>query len=427
MRRLTTTSYETICMVFSFLVLLLSSSLFAADGLIRSPEADWPQWRGPYRDGYSAETGLLSVWPVEGPRLLWELDGLGKGWSSAIVVGQRIYITGDVEDDLVIFAFDERGKLVWQEKNGKAWKGSYPGARASCVYSEGRLYHMNAHGRLVCLDAASGKEQWAVPVLERFEAKNIRWALSECLLVDGSRVFATPGGKKALMVALDKQNGRTLWATDPLGKDAATNSSPILFQYDGRRLIANCSSKHGFGVDADTGKLLWTVPLTNPHGVNAATPIYGKGGVFYATPYAERGRLYRLSTSGPAVSAKHLWTSDLDTVTGSAVLVDNTLYGAGYKAFKWWIGLDWSNGETTCQLRDLTTGAAIHAEGHLYCLDEKGAVALVKPSPQRLQVVSRFSLPLEKKKKDAWAHPVLCNGRLYLRYHERLWCYDVSE
>jgi len=397
-----------------------------ADGLIASPERDWPQWRGPRRDGISDEKGLLSSWPQGGPRLLWKVEDLGTGWSSPIVVGERLYVTGDVGNDLVVFAFDRNGTPQWRAKNGKAWKGPYLGARACCAFSEGRLYHLNAHGRLACLDAASGKELWAVNILERFRAKNITWALSECLLVDGRRVIVTPGGRKALMAALDKQNGRTVWTTEPLDKDRTSHSSPILFRYAGRRVIANCSSAHGFGVDADTGKLLWTVPLRNPHGVNTATPVYGSGCVFYVTPYAELGRLYRLGADRQGIAAKHVWTSLLDTVTGGAVLVDGTLFAAGYKKSKWWFGVDWQTGKTKYELKDLTTGAAIYADGRLYCLDESGTVALLKPGNEGLDIVGRFRL-VTRRVRDAWAHPVVHDGRLYLRYHDTLWCYDVKE
>ncbi len=396
------------------------------DGLIASPEPDWPQWRGPRRDGISDEKGLLPSWPTAGPALLWKTDGLGQGWSSPIVVRQRLYITGDVGNDLVIFSLDLNGKVQWRAKNGRAWKTPYPGARACCAYSQGRLYHLNAHGRLVCLDAISGRELWAVDILERFGGRNITWAISECLLVDGPRVIVTPGGTKALMAALDKRTGETIWTTEPLGADRTSHSSPILFRYAGRRLIANCSSAHGVGVDADTGKLLWTVPLNNPHGVNVATPIYDSGCLFHVTPYAEHGRLYRLRADARGIGAEHVWTSPIDTVTGCGVLVDNTLFISGYRDVKWWLGIDWPTGETRCELKDLTTGAAIYADGRLYVLDEEGRAALLKPGPNSLETVSQFRLTAAPG-RDAWAHPVLHNGRLYLRYHDTLWCYDVKD
>jgi outer membrane protein assembly factor BamB len=409
----------------------LTVASLPSEGLISSPEPDWPQWRGPRRDGISDEKGLLSSWPEDGPKLLWKIDSLGKGWSCPIIVGQLIYITGDVGDDLVIFALDRSGAVQWKVKNGRNWKNPYPGARACCVFSEGRLYNMNAHGRVVCLDAASGKELWAVNILDRFDAKNITWALSECMLVDGRNLIVTPGGKKALMAALDKHNGRTVWTTEPLGDDNTSHSSPILFRHGGRRLITSCSSAHGFGVDADTGKLLWTVPLKNPHGVNASTPIYGSGSVYYVTPYAEMGRAYRLVIDSESVTAEHIWTSGLDTVTGAAVLVgsatgNGVLYSAGYRESKWWFGVDWQTGETKYELQDFTTGAAIYADGRLYCLDEKGSAGLLKPGPDGLQIAGRFAL-VDEKVRDAWTHPVLHDGRLYLRYHDSLWCYDVKE
>jgi outer membrane protein assembly factor BamB len=391
------------CLLTVTIIALMPTSLSAAEGLIASPEPDWPQWRGLKRDGFSNEKGLLASWPQGGPKLLWKIDGLGKGWSSPIVVGNQLYITGDVGQDLVIFAFDRNGKPVWQTKNGKYWKNPYPGARATCAFSEGKLYHLNAHGRLVCLDAASGDEIWTTNILERFNAGNI-----------------------TLMAALNKYNGRTVWTTEPLDNDRASHSSPILFQYQGRRLIANCSAAHGFGVDADTGKLLWTVPLRNPHGVNASTPIYGSGKVYYVTPYAENGRLYRLVMDGQGITTEHIWSSQLDTVTGSSVLVDGTLFAAGYKKSKWWFGVDWQTGKTKYELKDFTTGAAIYADGRLYCLDESGPVGLMKWGSNGLETAGRFRL-YPKKTRDAWAHPVLLDGRLYLRYHETLWCYDVKK
>ncbi len=403
----------------------LTITSLPADDLIASPEPDWPQWRGPRRDGISDEKDLLERWPEGGPELIWKTEGLGKGWSCPIIVGERIYITGDVGTDLIIFALNLKGQVQWKVKNGRYWKNPYPGARACCVFSEGRLYHMNAHGRVVCLDAASGEELWAVNILERFDAKNITWALSECMLVDGRNLIVTPGGKKALIAALDKRTGQTIWITEPLGDDKTSHSSPILFRHNGRRLIASCSSAHGFGVDADTGKLLWTVQLKNPHGVNTSTPVYGSGSVYYVTPYAEMGRAYRLVTDGQDVTAEHIWTSGLDTVTGGAVLVNDTLFSAGYRESKWWFGTDWQTGRTKYELKDFTTGAAIYADGRLYCLDEKGLAGLLKPGPDGLKVVGRFALVTENV-RDAWTHPVLLDGRLYLRYHNTLFCYDLK-
>ncbi len=199
----------------------------------------------------------------------------------------------------------------------------------------------------------------------------------------------------------------------------------FFFEYAGRRIISNCSASYGFGVDADTGKLLWKVPLKNRFGTNISTPIYGDGCVYYVTPYAELGRCYRLVADEQGVTAEHVWTCPLDTVTGCGVLVDGTLYTAGYKTSKWWFAIDWKTGKTKYELKQLTTGSAIYADGRLYCLDEKGNVALIEPTETGFNVKGSFKIPTGRY-KDAWTHPVLLEGRLYIRQHETLYCYDVK-
>lgn len=394
-----------------------------ADGPIASPEPDWPQWQGPRRDSISNEKGLLPTWPADGPKLLWKIGALGRGWASPIIVGGRLYITGDVDDAMVLFAFDRDGKPLWTAKNGKAWKGAFPGSRACCAYSEGRLYQMNAHGRAACFDAATGKEFWAVDVLERFGGRNITWAISECLLVDGPRVIVTPCGDKALMAALDKNSGRTLWTTEPLAGDPVSYSSPLLFRHAGRRLLAGCSAAQGFGVDAESGKLLWKVPLKSPHAVNVLTPVYGAGSIFFTTPYFF-GACYRLQPGADGPQPEKAWDTTLDTCTGTVLLVDGLLYGSGYKKHKSWLAIDWKTGELRHEFKGLTSSAAVYADGRLYCLAEDGRAAMLRPTPKGFEVAGQFPLIAEKV-NDAWAHPVLLDGRLYLRYHETLWCYDV--
>jgi outer membrane protein assembly factor BamB len=396
------------------------------DGLIALPEEGWPQWRGPRRDGISNERGLLANWPVAGPRLLWKAEGIGRGWSSPIVTGGAVFITGDVGANLVIFSFDLRGHLNWKSTNGLAWAGSYPGARACCAYSQGVVYHLNAHGRAAALEARTAKELWAVDTLQRFGGHEPTWAFGECLLVDGPRVLVTPGGSKALMAALDKATGETVWASEPGG--APTYTSPILFRQGGRRLVANCSAEHGFGLDADTGNLLWTVPLANPYGVTCSTPVYGEGCVFYVTTDGVGGSLYRVA---PGDSwARLIWKTPVDTLTSSGVLVDGALYAGGCRRTKSLHCLDWKTGQERAVMK-LATGnsafasvAMVWADGRLYCQVQDGAVALLKPQAGGFEVAGRFQL-VDARSGDAWAHPALLRGRLYLRYHETLWCYDV--
>ncbi len=410
-----------------FLILLLAATgpfQSEAGKLIASKEQGWPQWRGPRRDGISDEKGLLQSWPAGGPRLLWKIDGVGKGWSSPIVTGGTITLTGDVGEDLCIFALDLDGKQKWKTTNGRAWTGQYPGARASCVYDEGSLYHLNAHGRVACLDARTGRETWTVDILERFEGSVILWGLSECLLVDGTRLIVTPGGKKAAMAALNKKTGETLWASDPIEKNEAGYSSPILFELEGRRHLVNCSSRHVFGVDADTGRLLWKRPRPSEYIALCFTPVFCGDGVYVTTPGKNGGTRYRLGAQDGQLAVDAVWGHPLDTLQGGAVLVDGALYGSGYEGFKGWAAVDVATGKSRVTTRELASGSVIHADGRLYCLSERGEMALIKSGPDAFEFTGRFPLITERK-ADVWAQPVICDGRLYLRYHDTLYCYDL--
>lgn len=400
------------------------ASADSADGLIASPEPDWPQWQGPHRDGAAREEkNLLPSWPENGPPLAWKIEELGAGWSSPIIVKDRLYITGDVGQDLVVYAFDLEGKPQWRTTNGKSWTGSFPGARACCAYSEGKLYHLNAHGRVACLAAATGKELWSITLEERFHTSPITWGLSECLLVDGLRLIVTPGGETALMAALDKQTGKTIWATEAVANNRVTHAAPILFRHEGRRILASCSSKRGFGVDADTGKLLWTVPVESPYGVNVASPIYHAGQILYVTPY-KPGVCYRLSRKGDGLEAVEAWRTTLDTCTGTVFLSDGLLLGSGYQKHKSWLCLEWQTGKPKFEFKGVSTSSAVLADGRLYCMVEDGRAALLRPTADGIELAGQFR-PIAKKSRDAWAHPVVLHGRLYLRYHNTLWCHDV--
>ena len=395
-------------------------------GLIATKEQGWPQWRGPRRDGICNETALLGQWPPAGPKVLWSVNGLGRGWSSPIIGYGKLYITGDVGSSVWIYAYDLDGKLAWKVPNGRAWKKSYAGARASCLLSDGRLYHMNTHGRVVCLDAATGKALWTVDTFQRFGAKTITWGHSECLLVDAGRLIVTPGGTKTMMAALDKLTGKTLWTTGPLGSDGASYSSPVLFTHGGLRHLVSYSSAHAFGVNADTGKLLWTTPRPTRYRVLSAPAVYHDGTVFLTSPDGKEAEKLRLRVSGQTVKIEQMWTSELNCLTGGVVLLDGRLYGSGYRKNDGWYCLDAATGKTLYTKRDLNSGAVLYADGLLYCTSERGEMALLKPTDKGFETKGRFTR-LAKRVKDAWAHPVIYNGRLYLRYHDTLWCHEIAD
>lgn len=406
----------------------------ASARLIASTEAGWPQFRGPRRDGVSAERGLLQTWPEGGPTQVWSAKGAGKGFSSTIIADGRLYVTGDFAADLFILAYDLQGKPLWRAQNGSAWLNQYQGARASVTYSAGRLYHENAHGRVVCLDAATGKEIWAVDLLARFQGENITWGMSECLLVDDRAVYATAGGRDASLVALDKRTGEVIWKSEALvppdGKTAVESPgyvSPILVRFGEQRLIIGCTGRALFCADADTGKFQWTRPRPTPYSVLAMMPVLVGDAVFMAAPLGQPGQLYRLmrpAAAGGGVGVADGWTTRLDTCQGGVVLADGRLYGSFYPRRGAWAALSAESGEVLYETAEFGKGAAVYADGRLYALCEDGWMLLLQPTATQFEVKGRFRLATARD-RDAWAHPVILDGRLYLRYHDTIQCHDI--
>lgn len=389
--------------------------------LVPSATPGWPQWRGPRRDGVSEEQGLLESWPAGGPERVWSASGIGRGYSSPIIVGDAMYITGDEGDDLVISALGLDGSLRWQTRNGAAWERPYPGARSSCCYDGGKLYHMNAHGRLACLDASTGKELWAVDVLDRFEAENIIWGISESVLVDGDLVFVTPVGAKGLMAALDKQTGDTVWAAAPIAGDQASYASPILLDAGGRRLLVNASARHAFAVDAANGEVLWKIGNLDPGNTITTTPVLADGRIVITNVSRNFSAVYGIGLGGDA--GERLWSKELAVSHGGIVGVDDLVYGASSRGLvAGWVSIDPADGSPAL-LDELPGGSLIAADGRFYCLEQRGMMKLQKAGREGFVTAGSFQLA---EGKDVWAHPVVFGGRLYLRYSDTLYCYNVS-
>jgi len=400
----------------------------AEDGLVASLEAGWPQWRGPRRDAVSRETGLLQTWPEGGPRLLWTADGLGRGWAQPIVTGGRIYLAGDADGRCEIVCLDLAGKQVWRTASGRAWTRSHKGARAACCFAGGRIYHMNGHGRLACLDAATGEEVWAQNVLERFGGWPLTWGISECVLVDDGKVYATPGGREAFMVALDAKTGRVTWTSPPLEDpkvQRTSYASPILLRLGGRKVLVTLALRALVCIDAESGERYDTFLKRTKYDAACATPVYHGGGVFHTLPTKSGCVFLDLAAGGDGVRFEKAWEGAMDSCSGSAVAVDGHVYGSGWDATGW-MCYDVADGTPKWEDKTIAVGSAVYADGRLICLGQKGTVALVRPTPERFDVVSRFRLT-EGDYRDAWTHPVVLDGRLYLRYHDRLWCYDVRK
>ena len=406
-----------------FLAGVLLAVSAAADEAPR--ECFWPQFHGPRRDNVSADTGLLRRWPEDGPKLLWRAEGIGHGFATVAIADGRLVTAGDIDGRTIITAMDLDGRILWHAENGPAWTGPQTGARGTPTIDGNRIYHLSAVGELVCLDAESGRRVWGLNILERFDGKNIQWALAEAVLIDGDRVICSPGGPRAAMVALDKHTGRTVWESPSAG-DLAGYASPSLGEYKGVRMLFTLTSDAVIGVNADNGELLWRFEHVPPWNENILKPIYHDGHVFVSSQRIG-SVLLRLAVNGRQVSVEPVWrNTELDNHHGGVVLLNGHLYGCGRFNRERWACLEWSTGRTMYLDAGVGKGSLTCADGLLFARSERGLVGLVEATPDAYRMVSKFQPPKEAD-GPAWAHPVVCGGRLYLRHGPFLYCYDVRQ
>jgi outer membrane protein assembly factor BamB len=396
---------------------------------------DWPQFRGPNRDGTTSETGLLKQWPSGGPRQIWSVDGLGEGWSSAAIVEDRIFITGAEKKREFLFALDLDGNVKRTTEYGRAYARSFPGARTTPTIDGHRAYVISGAGEVVCLDAGSGDIIWKVNGLDKFAGRQGNWGTAESPLVDEDRVYYTPCGDQTTIVALDKNTGETAWKSKSL-EDQSAYVSPIFAEHNGRRILVTVTGRYIIGVDPKSGQMLWSYPYAKNHPtaeremrlfINAISPVYHDGHIFATSGYDHVGLMLELSADGSEVALK--WVSeDFDCHHHGVVLVDDHIYGTNWhdNSKGNWLCADWSTGQIAYDTSwNENKGPVIYADGMLYCYAENdGTVGLAKASPAGFDVVSSFEVTVGKGKH--WAHPSIANGRLYLRHGEYLLAYDIQ-
>lgn len=393
--------------------------------------ADWPQFRGPYRDGKSRETGLLQQWPDQGPVLAWEVDGLGDGYSSAAIAQGLVYTTGMLEGQGYVFAFDLQGKLQWKVCYGPEWSRSYRAARCTPTVEDERLYLMSGMGVVSCLNAGTGDLVWSFNAFDEFQGQYPLWGMSENLLIDGDNVICSPGGKRASVIALQKQTGELVWACEELAQ-ASTYCNPYAFDWGGRRIIATMLRDSVVGLDARTGKLMWRDEFDDYHtdrkrAVNANAPIFYEGQIHTTSGYNNGGAMLRLSADGTQI--QRLWTDTvLDVHHGGVILHEGYLYGASWTSNSRgnWACIRWTDGQAMYDARwDGNKGSIVYADKRLYCYNEKsGEVALVVPTPDEFRIVSSFKVT--KGEGPFWAHPAIAHGRLYIRHGAYLMVYNIK-
>lgn len=392
-------------------------------GIVLAGEANWPEFRGPDRTNKSPDTGLLKAWPSGGPKLLWKADGLGSGYSSVSVVDGRIYTTGDVRGKLRLFALDADGKELWDVEVDKAWTQGQPswrGARSTPTYDDGKLYVISGHGKLACYDAENGQELWARNLLRDWGAEMQHWGYSESPLIHGDLCIVTPGGRRAAIVALDKASGKTKWQSPPFGD--FQYSSCMVAKVGEVDMVVNGTKNGLIAVNAANGKLLWTNDFAKDNTANCPTPAYSDGYVFWAVGYGRGGVCVKVEPDGDGVKATEVYrTKEMDNHHGGFVIDEGYVYGNHKGAYNC---LELATGKVMWTLEGPGKGSITWADGMLYLFGEtNGRCMLAKASPEQPEILGEVKVD---GKGPSWSHPVVIGGRLYLRYDETLYCFDVK-
>ena len=378
---------------------------------------DWPQWRGPNRDGISPEKGLLKSWPAGGPPVAWQATGAGEGYSSFAAAHGRLYTLGARGDAEYVIAFDAAsGKRIWEARHGRRFSNDRgDGPRSTPTIEGDRVYAFGASGDLSVLDAATGKIHWTVNVLKQFGGSNINWGLSESPLVLADRLLINAGGT---IVALKKTDGSVIWKSE--GDDAGYSSAVVQKVGNITQAIFFTSAR-ALGVDVNTGRQLWNYGQVANRVANIATPIVRGNRVFLSSDYGTGSALLELTPSGNGIGVKEVYfTREMKNHHASSVLVGDHLYGFDSAILT---AMKFDTGEVAWQNRSVGKGSLVFADERLYLYSEGGVVGLAEASPTGYREHGRFRL--DTGRLPTWSHPVVAGGKLFLRDQDKIYAYDV--
>ncbi len=406
---------------------LLASLVFATT----AAGADWPTFRGADRTGVSTDKGLLKQWPADGPPLAWKATGLGVGFSSVSVVGDKVFTMGDTKTDCVLFGIDRaKGEKLWELKVGKTG-GNYQGPRCTPSTDGELVFALGQHGDLVCAAAKDGKEVWRKSMTKDFGGSSGGWNFTESPLLDGDNLIVTPGGSTATMVALEKKTGKQVWAGAVEDGGKAGYASVVIANFGGVKQYVQLMANGLVSFDAKTGKMLWRYGTKNDrfggNTANIPTPIISGDHVFAAAGYGRGAALLKITKDGDKFAVEEIyWNKSLTNKHGGVILVGDKLFGdrddggnpwcADFKTGK----VLWSRGKSG---EGRGSASLTYAEGKLYIRYADGWVALVDATADKYTEISSFKVP--NGKNNTWAHPVVVGGKFYVRELDTLWCHDV--
>ena len=392
-------------------------------------DVDWPQWRGANQDGISQETGLLKSWPEDGPKKLWTMNDAGDGYAGFAIVGDSLFTLGANENNEFALCLDANtGAIRWRVDLDERFVNRWgDGPRNTPTVDDGFAYFLSAKGTVCCIDVANGTKKWTRSLVDDFGGSIPQWGYSESVLVDGDKVVCTPGGMAGAMVALNKENGEFIWQSRTF-TDPAHYSSIVIAESGGQKHYVQLVEKAVVGIAPDDGRVLWRQEWSGRVAV-IPSPIFHDNSIYITSGYGAGSAKFDISDLD---SVKKQWFSkSMKNHHGGVILLDSHYFG--YSDGAGWICQDANTGDMVWnEKREFGKGAIGYADGRFYLVEEKsGKVALIAASTEGWQEHGRFTLePQSQNRKPAgaiWVHPVISNGKLYLRDQEIIYCFDVSE
>ncbi len=393
--------------------------LFLSTEIVAQVAGDWPQWRGPNRDGISKETGLLKQWSDNGPPLVWKAAGAGRGYSSLAISNGRIFTMGLRGEREFVIAFDvATGKEVWATPHGGAFRNDRgDGPRGTPTVDGERLYALGGNGDLSAFDGRTGRVMWTMNILQKFGGSNPHWGISESPLVIGEKLVVNAGGPGASIVALNKKDGSLIWKSQ---SDRASYSSGIPVQIGNTTQVVFFTSSRALGLDLKDGKLLWEYPRPSNDVANVATPVIRGNRVFISSDYGTGAGLVEIKADGKAQEV--YFTKDMRNHHSSSILIGDHLYGFSSGVLT---AMRFDTGDVAWKDRSVGKGSLVFADGYLYAFSENGVVGLIEATPAGYREKGRFHI--QQGSLPTWTHPVIAGGRLYLRDQDSIYAFDVRE
>jgi outer membrane protein assembly factor BamB len=392
------------------------------------------QFRGPDRDGKFPEKGLLQEWPVEGPNLILEFEGIGDGWSSVIYDGDQIYASGKVDSMDQLTCIDLEGNLKWQVAYGRAWEDSYPNTRSTPTVEGDRVYIISGMGEVVCLDKNNGAINWKIDADKKYQADWHLWGVAESPLIVDDKVICSPAGFLTNFVAFDKITGKEIWRTT--GNDSQRSYvSPVLHEFNGRDYIIGASASDLFIVDPENGEIMVSYKYFDPEVwkwqpkglIWANSPIAVNDRIFISKGYDYAAKMLKVSEDLRSIEEVYTNTM-LDNHHHGIIELDGYLYGSNWinNSNGNWVCIKWEDGQTMYEEKWVSKGQMIYADGKLYLFNERsGEVALVEPDPGAFKLISSFKV--DHGRRPFWSHPYIFDGKLFLRADDTLMVYDIRE